>query len=73
MKKAGLPPDAPLVLDSVAPDGWVLFRAGALMIASCVAAIQGIGPPLAIGLAVRQVAEGLQPLPAAQPVATGPE
>jgi len=73
MKKAGLPPDAPLVLDSVAPDGWVLFRAGALMITSCVAAVQGIEAPLAFGLAVRQVAEGLQPLPAAQPVATRPE
>jgi enediyne polyketide synthase len=73
MKKAGLPPDAPLVLGSVTPDGWVVFRAGSLTIASCVAAVQGIEAPLAIGLAVRRVAEGLQPLPVAQPVATGPE
>jgi len=56
MKKARLPPDAPLVLDSVAPDGWVLFRAGALTIVSCVAAVRGIKAPLAIGLAVEPAA-----------------
>ena len=58
MKKAGLSPEAPLVLDSTTNDGWVLFRSGALTIATCVVAVQGTEAPLAIGLALNQVVEG---------------
>ncbi len=72
-KKAGLPPDTPLVLDLITPDGWVLFRSGTLLIASCVAAVQGIEAKLAIGLAAHQAERGPQPLPAVQPLATGQE
>jgi enediyne polyketide synthase len=72
MKKAGLSAEAPLVLDSTASDGWVLFRSGALTIATCVVALQGTAVPLAIGLAVNQDVKGAQASPAVQTVATGP-
>ena len=73
MKKAGLSPEAPLVLDSTTNDGWVLFRSGALTIATCVTAVQGTEAPLAIGLALNQLEKGAQASPAVQMVATGPE
>ena len=68
MKKAGLAPAAPLVLDSISKDGWVLFRSGTLMIASCVTALQGTEAPLAIGLALPQVVQESQPLSVVQAV-----
>jgi enediyne polyketide synthase len=52
LKKAGLPAEAPLVLDASAPDGWVLLRAGHVMIATWVAPVRGSDAPLALGLAV---------------------
>jgi enediyne polyketide synthase len=73
MKKAGLSPDAPLVLDSTTNDGWVLFRSGVLTIATCVVALQGTDAPLAVGLALNQVVKESQASPAVQTVATGPE
>ncbi|HEX6036592.1 SDR family oxidoreductase, partial [Longimicrobium sp.] len=36
LRKAGLPHDAPLVMDSAAPDGWVVLRCGALRVPACV-------------------------------------
>jgi enediyne polyketide synthase len=73
MKKAEISAEAPLVLDSTTNDGWVLFRSGALTIATCVTAVQGTEAPLAIGLALNQVVKGAQALPDAQTVATRPE
>src|ERR1019366_7583624 len=58
MKKAGLSPEAPLVLDSTTNDGWVLFRSGALTVATCVTAVQGTEALLAIGLALNPVIKG---------------
>jgi enediyne polyketide synthase len=73
MKKAGLSPGAPLVLDSITPDGWVLFRSGALTIATCVVSLPGADAPLAVGLAVNQGGKGAQELPVIPTVATVPE
>jgi enediyne polyketide synthase len=73
MKKAGLSAEAPLVLDSTTHDGWVLFRSGALTIATCVVSVRGTAAPLGIGLALNHVVKGAQALPAVQTVATGPE
>jgi enediyne polyketide synthase len=73
MKKAGLSPGAPLVLDSISVDGWVLFRSGTLIIASCVTASQGAAAPLAIGLALHRVVPAQQPVSAVRAVATEPE
>jgi enediyne polyketide synthase len=73
MKKAGLPPEAPLVLDSTTSDGWVLFRSGALTIATGVVSLPATDIPLAVGLALNQVLNGAQALPSVQTVATGPE
>jgi enediyne polyketide synthase len=73
MKKAALSPEAPLVLDSITDDGWVLFRSGGLTIATCVAFLSGTEAPLAIGLALNHVVNGAQALPAVQTLATEPE
>jgi enediyne polyketide synthase len=73
MKKAGLPPEAPLVLDSTTSDGWVLFRSGALTIATGVVSLPATDIPLAVGLALNQVLNGAQALPAVQTAATRPE
>jgi enediyne polyketide synthase len=73
MKKAGLPPEAPLVLDSTTSDGWVLFRSGALTIATGVVSLPATDIPLAVGLALNQVLNGAQALPAIQAAATRPE
>jgi enediyne polyketide synthase len=48
LKKAGVPVTAPLVLDRVAPDGWVLFRSGSLALASCATRIAGGAAPLVV-------------------------
>ena len=73
IKKAGLSPEAPLVLDSITNDGWVLFRSGALTIATCVVSLPGTDTPLAVGLALNQVENGAQASPAVQTVAAAPE
>jgi len=73
LKKAGLSPEAPVVLDSISIDGWVLFRSGTLMIASCVVSAQGAEAPLAIGLALNHASRRPEPLPAVQAVVPGAE
>jgi enediyne polyketide synthase len=52
LKKAGVPPDAPLVLESIAADGWALFRSGNLSILSCVGSVAEMTSPIAIAVAV---------------------
>ena len=52
VKKAGLPQESPLVVESAMPDGWVLLRAGALYVATCVTAVRGLGHDLVIALAL---------------------
>ena len=59
-KKVGLPVDAPLVLASTTPDGWVVLRSGALTIATCIAAVRGIKPPLAIAVALHGTAGSVE-------------
>ena len=73
LKKAGLSPEAPVVLDSISNDGWVLFRLGTLVIASCVVSAQGAEAPLAIGLALNHAFRGPQPFPVVQAVVPGAE
>jgi enediyne polyketide synthase len=51
LKKAGLPADAPLVLDSTADDGWAVFRAGSLKIATWIASIRGAKSALSVAVA----------------------
>lgn len=49
LRKAGLPPDAPLVLEPAsAADGWVLLRSGRYAVPSLVARIRGSAAPLAL-------------------------
>jgi enediyne polyketide synthase len=50
LKKAGVPAGAPLVLESVAADGWIALRSGPLAVVTCVAAVRGAPAPLAIAL-----------------------
>jgi enediyne polyketide synthase len=61
LKKAGLPADAPLVLDSTTPDGWVLLRSGSLTIASCLASVRGTKAPLAVAVAFNSGVRANQP------------
>jgi enediyne polyketide synthase len=51
LKKAGLPADAPLVLDSASADGWVIVRSGSLAIATCILSVRGSKVPLSIAVA----------------------
>ena len=51
LKKAGLPAEAPLVLESTTPDGWVLLGSGRLSIATFSAAVAGIDPALVVAVA----------------------
>jgi enediyne polyketide synthase len=63
LKKAGAPADAPLVLASASPDGWVLLRAGALAVATWAGPVRrrsGV-EPMALAVVAR-----------AGPVAHGP-
>jgi enediyne polyketide synthase len=53
LRKAGLPPEAPLVLEATTEDGWVVLRSGMLLIASCVVAIAALKEPLAFAIALR--------------------
>jgi enediyne polyketide synthase len=41
LKKAGFPPEAPLVLETTTADGWALLRCGTFAIATCIAAVRG--------------------------------
>jgi enediyne polyketide synthase len=66
MKKAGLPPTAPLVLDSSTEDGWVLFRSGTLTVATCTASLAECEAPVGIGLALNQTGRATPALPLAQ-------
>ncbi len=52
LKKAGAMVDAPLVLASSGPDGWVKLAAGPLVIVTFVAAVRGAGNPLALAVLV---------------------
>jgi enediyne polyketide synthase len=54
LKKAGAGVTAPLVLVSVARNGWVLLASGELKIASCVIRTEGEKEDLAIAVAVGQ-------------------
>ncbi len=56
LKKAGLPVGAPLTLESSTTDGWVLFRSGALTIATCAVAAAGIETVLVAAVALRSAA-----------------
>jgi len=60
LKKAGLPANAPLVLGSTTADGWVVLRAGTLLIASYAARVRSLDTGLAVAIAVEV------PLPAGQ-------
>jgi enediyne polyketide synthase len=51
LKKAGLPPQAPLVLDSGATDGWVLLRSGRLTIATWITTVQELESKVALAVA----------------------
>jgi enediyne polyketide synthase len=50
LRKAGVPAGAPLVLESVAADGWVALRSGPLAVVTCVAPVRGAEAPLAIAI-----------------------
>jgi enediyne polyketide synthase len=53
LKKAGAPLETPLTLDDATADGWVIFAAGALRVATHVASVQQMADPLALAVAVR--------------------
>jgi len=52
LKKAGCPPEAPLVLEAETPDGWVVLRSGRLAIATCVLAVRNLKSGLAVAVAL---------------------
>ena len=60
LKKIGLPPDGPLVLESTTPDGWGLLRAGGLTIATCAVSVAGVEAGLVVAVAFRSRAAGEQ-------------
>ena len=53
MKKAGLSAEGPLVLDSSHPDGWVLLRAGAMIIATYPAPVRELKSALMFAVATK--------------------
>ena len=53
LTKAGLPPNAPLVLDSTTPDGWVSFHSGSYTVATYVAELRGEECPLVLAVLVQ--------------------
>jgi enediyne polyketide synthase len=57
LRKAGMPPDAPLVFEAAAEDGWVLLRSGGILIATCVLSVQEMKEPLAFAIAFRPEGE----------------
>jgi enediyne polyketide synthase len=52
LKKAGAPVESPIVLESGAEDGWVVFRSGDLAVVSCLLAMQGHEAEMAVAFAV---------------------
>jgi hypothetical protein len=57
LKKAGLTPDAPLVLDALPTDGWVTLRSGALAVATCATRVRGAELPLVVAVAFESALE----------------
>jgi enediyne polyketide synthase len=53
LKKAGLMADTPLVLSSSTENGWILFTAGSLGVATLVAPVRGAHDPLALAVLVK--------------------
>jgi len=56
LKKIGLPPDGPLVLESMTSDGWVMLRAGGLTLATCAVTVAGVAATLVAAVAFRSSA-----------------
>ena len=52
LKKAGAPPDAPLVLRRQTPDHWVLLTSGTLSIATWVAPVHDTASKLALAVLI---------------------
>jgi enediyne polyketide synthase len=63
LKKIGLPVDTPVVMDTVAGDGWVLFRAGRLTVATCVAEVRGRKNSLMTAVAVESATPAMSATP----------
>jgi enediyne polyketide synthase len=64
LRKAGLPPEAPLVFEAAAEDGWILLRSGTLLIATCVLSVQDMKEPLTFAIAFRsESASSRTPVP----------
>ncbi|MBI3839649.1 MAG: SDR family NAD(P)-dependent oxidoreductase [Planctomycetia bacterium] len=53
LKKAGVSLDAPLVVQSASPDGWVLLRTGSLSIATYSANVNGVKDPLVLAILLK--------------------
>ena len=60
LHKAGSPAGAPLLLEAVLDDGWLLLRSGSLRVASFAATVRELGGPCAVAFATPDV----QPAPA---------
>jgi enediyne polyketide synthase len=69
LKKAGLPSEAPLVLESNTADGWVLLRSGRLTIATCETAVRELDSPIVVAIALSSRVEN-EPVSAAVPAAS---
>ena len=52
LKKSGLPPEAPVVLESTSADGWVLLRSGRRTVLTCIASVLDLSEPIAIAVAL---------------------
>lgn len=50
LKKAGVIVTAPLVLNSSAPEGWIVLNTGSLIIATCVVSVQDIQEKLVLSV-----------------------
>jgi enediyne polyketide synthase len=50
IQKAGLPVTTPLGLEAVAPDGWVLLRAGGQLLATCHVRLRRASGPVVLGI-----------------------
>ena len=62
LKKGGEAVEAPLLLESTTADGWVLFRAGGLAVATCAVAVGETEAAFGVGVALRRTVEGASPL-----------
>ncbi len=58
LKKSGGSAGAPLVLDALGADGWVVFRSGSMVIATCIMAVRGAGSPMVVGVAIESLSRG---------------